>query len=413
MINSVFKFSFWIYIFLVPLIPTSILNRFSYANDLLMIFFIGMFFIKSIYSKAERKKFIFRIKDSLKDLVVITMGISIIVMLISTLYASHKVISVKEAFRYFTYVIIYLAIKYEFNLKYNFKKFKLLIISQSTIVFILGLVQFFTGFGVDEPVYTEGFARMEGTLGHPNSLAAYSILVLFPIMLFIINDKNIKNRILYSIIFVLGIVNIVLSWSRNAWLAFALGLLVLSVIYSIKFLFAIMGAGVVGVIVPFIRERLMQLTSSTINGGRIKLWKAALKMIKDHPIRGIGNGNFIYMYDEYVKKYPELYEFGHSGFPTHNSYLKIWSELGTVGLISFYSTYLIVLVKMFIINKKHKNEYLGFTTAIIVSFIAFMFSNLFDNLLFLPKVTTIFILFISLVLSLDFKESKEEVNNVI
>ena len=401
MFNKIFKNSFFTYLFFYPLIPT---NTHIPIGDSLMCLYIVLFMVKSFSSEKERKTFLFRVKDLIKDKIVITMMLSIIIMMISTFYASNKTIAITESVRYFSYVILYIGIKYEFNIKKNFNKFKLLFTIQSGWVFIFGVLQYLTGIGVNTVVDTEGVVRMEGSLGHPNSLAAYIILLIFPLIFFLINEEKNKNKVIYFVIISMGILDLVLSWSRNAWLALVVGFVILAIVYNYKFLYGIFGGGIVAVIIPFIRTRLLQLTSHAINDGRIKLWKAALKMVKDHPIRGIGNGNFSYLYDTYAQMYPELYAEGHSGFPTHNSYLKMWCEIGTIGMLIFFSTYVICGVKLFIINKKYKNKYSGFTTAVLASFGAFMFSNLFDNLLFLPKVTTIFICLVSLCITVDAKE---------
>lgn len=399
MIDNIFRQSFYSYLFFYPLIPTTFGKY--HISDLFMALFIIAFMIKSFYNKKERKEFLTRAKDLTKDKVFLTMIFSVTFMCLSMVYASDKNIAIFEGIRYFTYIILYIAIKYEFNIKNKFNKFKFILTLQAGLVFLFGIIQYLTGFGVNSVVDTEGTIRMEGTLGHPNALAAYIILMIFPLILFAINEKNKKYKVVYSIIILFGIIDLILSWSRNAWLSLVVGFVVLAIIYNYKFLYGIFAAALTAFIVPFTRVRLLSLTSSTINGGRIKLWKAALKMVEDHPIRGVGNGNFSLNYDSYCLKYPELYAEGHNGFPTHNSYLKIWSELGTIGIMVFFSTYIITFFRLLKANKKYKKKYSGFTTAVLVSFIAFMFSNLFDNLLFTPKVMTIFICLISLCITID------------
>lgn len=399
MIDNIFRHSFYLYLFLYPLIPT-IFEKY-HIGDLLMFQFIIVFIIKSFYNKKERNKFQEMIKDLTKDKIFLTMILSVIIMCLSMVYASDKGIALFEGARYCTYIILYITIKYEFNIKKKFNKFMFIFTLQSALVFLFGMIQYLTGFGVESVVDTEGTIRMEGTLGHPNALAAYIILMIFPLILFAINEKNKKYKVVYSIIILLGIIDLILSWSRNAWLSLVVGFVALAIIYNYKFLYGIFIAVLTAFTVPFMRVRLISLTSSTINGGRIKLWKAALKMIEDHPIRGVGNGNFSLNYDSYCLKYPELYAEGHNGFPTHNSYLKICSELGAIGVIVFFSTYIITFFKLLKANRKYKKRYSGFTTAVLVSFIAFMFSNLFDNLLFTPKVMTIFICLISLCITID------------
>lgn len=73
---------------------------------------------------------------------------------------------------------------------------------------------------------------------------------------------------------------------------------------------------------PSVRRRLLDF-KELMHNDRVKLWKMAGKMIKDHPILGVGNGNYYTLYGEYGKKYPELWYNEHINFPSHNSYLKV------------------------------------------------------------------------------------------
>lgn len=398
--ENLFKKVFFVYLMLYPLIPTGLGNK--NISDLLMAIFVFVYIIKSLYKKEERTNLKLKLKDLIKDFVFITMVLGVICMIIPILYAEHKGIVVSESFRFVTYIFLYVAIKYEFNLTKNFSNYYLVFLLQSFVIFTYGIIQKITGIGVS--VETNGVYRMESTLGYPTAFAAYIVIMIFPLLIFFINTKHKKLKIFSGINILLGLISLVLSYSRNGWLALIVGLVVLAIIYNYKFIFALIGGGVVALIVPFMRNRLMDLTSAAINGGRVKLWKAALKMIRDKPFKGVGTGNFTYKYDEYCAKYPELYEIGHEGFPTHNSYLKMWSELGTIGMLIFFSSYVAMMFRLFDANKKYKNKYMGITIGVIVSFFAFIFINFFDNMMFTPKVMTMFIVLVSVCITLDAKE---------
>lgn len=401
MIESIFEKVFLVYLAVFPLIPTEINEKLKLDYLLIALFMIS-FFIKSIYCKEERKVFKKRLLDVVKDPIVIMMTFSIIIMVISSTYAVNISRAITESFRFFTYIILYIAIKYEFNIKRNFTKFMKIFLGQSFVVFILGIVQKITNIGVT--VETNGVYRMESTLGYPTAYGAYIVIVIFPLLIFMLKSKNFKLKVFTAITIFFGMISLVLSYSRNAWLALGVGLLILAIIYNYKFIYALLGAGIFGIAIPFLRERLIQLASSSINGGRIKLWKIAVKMIKEHPVKGIGQGNYVDLVDSYFERYPNLYELGHEGFPTHNSYLKELCEIGIIGAIVFFSTYVIMGIKLFMINKKYSNEYLGLTIGVCASFISFMFINMFDNMMFTPKVMTMFVVLVSLCITIDSKE---------
>ena len=59
-------------------------------------------------------------------------------------------------------------------------------------------------------------------------------------------------------------------------------------------------------------------------GSRVSDWRTALEMIRDHPLLGIGKGNYVGV--------APLYDRWALGFPVHNIYLLIWAETGLLGL---------------------------------------------------------------------------------
>jgi O-antigen ligase len=83
------------------------------------------------------------------------------------------------------------------------------------------------------------------------------------------------------------------------------------------------------------RERVTTFGNGT---GRTDIWTVAWRMVEDHPLRGVGVGNFrtasihyllqpgAIQRDEFIVDRPQL---------AHNSYLHILSELGIPGLLLF------------------------------------------------------------------------------
>ena len=119
--------------------------------------------------------------------------------------------------------------------------------------------------------------------------------------------------------------------------------------------------------------------------------KQLLMMIKEHPILGVGNGNYVTRYNEYVSKYKEFKYYDYKNYPSHNSYLKVQSELGIIGIVSFLG---IVVIALFRVKKLYStttdNFHKAFYMGVMASMVAFLFMNLSDNLFFVPKATTYF-----------------------
>ncbi|WP_053241060.1 hypothetical protein [Clostridium sp. DMHC 10] len=84
-------------------------------------------------------------------------------------------------------------------------------------------------------------------------------------------------------------------------------------------------------------------------------------------------------------------EYGYSHFPVHNSYLKVFSELGIIGIVNFISIIILAIihVKRFI-DMTNDKFFKYFFTGFLAATIAFLVMNTVDNLFFVPKVATFF-----------------------
>ena len=194
--------------------------------------------------------------------------------------------------------------------------------------------------------------RITSTFANPNAFGAYLILIIFPVIMLSIYEKNKTKKIMYVLLSMLVIINLVMTFSRNAILGLGIGLLVLTLIYSIKWIFALGGLAILLSFIPSVFQRIVGTFDLHQNELRIKLWKTALYMIRDHPILGVGNGNFVTKYNEYVSKYKELKYYAYKNYPNHNSYLKFESELGILGIASFIG---IIITVLFRIKKDRKS----------------------------------------------------------
>jgi putative inorganic carbon (HCO3(-)) transporter len=380
---------------LLPLIPQDIKLKGLPFTDFILALMIFIYIIEIIFSKSCRENFINGIvsffTEKLSILLVILLGI----MLVSTMYAADKKIALSESARFITYIFMYFIIKYEFNSK---KKINTLLRCYIFISFILssiGIVQHFTGFGLAEKfIKTNAFGtgiKIASTFFNPNAYGAYLILIIFPVIMLSIYEKNKNKKMIYLFLSMLLITNLLMTFSRNALLGFGLGVIVLGLIYSVKLIFALGGFSILMFFIPSVSQRVIDITSLSQNESRIKLWKTAIMMIREHPIIGVGNGNFVTRYNEYVIKYKELKYQSYQNYPAHNSYLKVQSELGIIGIASFLGVVAITIFRVKKLystttDKFHKPFYMG----VMASMIAFLFMNVSDNLFFVPKATTYF-----------------------
>ncbi|MHC6180697.1 O-antigen ligase family protein [Clostridium sp. JNZ X4-2] len=381
-------------------------------SDCILAFIMLVYILKIIISEKTRCRFIKGIKDFFKNYLTVFMSIFAVMMLVSVSYASEKTLAVSESLRFISYIILFFMVKYEWNKEELLNGILYSYICSILIVGVYGLYQHFTGFGLSSEFKNYGYTKFKiaANMDNPNNLAAFLIIGIFPmIMLLIYESKKIK-KCFYLLLTCIMFLDLAFTGSRNAIIGAAVGLIVLVVLYSAKFIIPLLAAGAISMLVPELRERIMAIDDPVQNQSRIYLWRIAQKMIKDHPVFGVGNGNYVSLYDRYVQIYPQYKFYGYSRWPSHNSYLKVESELGIIGGISFAGIIIssLVKVKSFIDNTKNK-FYKYFYTGFFASMIAFYMMNLFDNLFFVPKTTAYFWLILAVSQGMMYREDHESI----
>lgn len=401
-----------IYVISIPILPDVFKIGNVAFSDCMLVFIAVLYMIKIVVSERARHRFFMGIKDFFKNYLTVFMSIFAIMMLVSVSYAAEKKLAVSESLRFISYIVLFFMVKYEWNRSGHLKGILYSYICSTFIVGVYGLYQYFTGFGLSNEFKNYGYARFKITanMDNPNNLAAFLIIGIFPVIMLLIYEKDRIKKIFYLILTVIMLLDLVFTGSRNAIIGAAVGLIVLAVVYSFKFIVPILAAGAISMLVPELRARIMAIDDPVQNQSRIYLWKIAGKMIKDHPVFGVGNGNYVSLYDRYVQIYPQYKFYGYTRWPSHNSYLKVESELGVIGGISFIGIVAASLIKVKSFINSTKNEfYKYFYTGFFASMIAFYVMNLFDNLFFVPKTTTYFWLILAVSQAVMYREEHESI----
>lgn len=228
-----------------------------------------------------------------------------------------------------------------------------------------------------------------------NSINLASILsVVIPLVLVIILDNEVLVRLKKICLLLLPcmILGILVGKSRGAWLTLSIVTAILLSIYTMKnkkivvyFLFASICLGAFFVTSNDYKNRLVSITNVTTNYSnlsRLSLWKASWNIIKDHPVVGIGLGQFGH---EYQTKYFLEKRFSHYNH-CHNNVLKIWTETGTLGVIGFLTMCLYILLSNFIAWLKYTNAY---SLMIWIGWLSFLIFGMFDVIIDHGAITKI------------------------
>ncbi|GBD86135.1 O-Antigen ligase [bacterium BMS3Abin03] len=232
-----------------------------------------------------------------------------------------------------------------------------------TIIFqgIFSIIQFTTGNPLDFFSTGRGaqgmlkfgdtvlFNRAFGTVGKPNSFAAFIVPIIF-ILLALYLFYPVKRKLrLFGL--TLGLIALILSFSRGGWLSFALALVFILFMavrkgflnFSTVFKYGIV---LTLLIIPFSPYIVTRIFGGDHNAAlsRIPLMKISLNMFLEHPFVGVGINTFRSVIHHYTTS-PDLKDIYLN--EVHNQYLLILSEIGIIGLI-FYLNFLYRIFKALI-----------------------------------------------------------------
>lgn len=85
----------------------------------------------------------------------------------------------------------------------------------------------------------------------------------------------------------------------------------------------------------------------TAAGGRPVIWLASLRMVRDHPITGVGAGNFpVKLHDYFDVDDPEFSTIHPNWLQPHNDYLWVLAEKGLLGFVLYASIWVIAFLHL-------------------------------------------------------------------
>jgi len=179
--------------------------------------------------------------------------------------------------------------------------------------------------------------RPYGTFPHPNVLAGFILVALILISFPVENLSLLKKGVRLSA-FILGILTIVVSFSRSVWLVGPILFLPFLWRSKMKKKLFWLTTGVLLAVLTMFFYLLPHFSTNEAFFQRWQLMKAAGLMIKNAPLAGVGLNNFIVRLPDY---WP-VTGFTYWLQPVHNLYLLLLSETGAVGFLIFL--WLLILV---------------------------------------------------------------------
>ncbi len=181
--------------------------------------------------------------------------------------------------------------------------------------------------------------RVAGTVGSPNTAGGYLSMLLAPALsVLLIPGLQGWLKWLGLSAFVTGMVALVLTFSRGAWMATIISLVVFALFawkrgwLDAKIPLAL-GAVALLVALPFAPTIATRLLGNDRGAAasRLPLDVIAWRTILDHPLLGVGINNYVLVMRDYVT--PDLGQVWL--YVAHNRYLLLWAEMGIGGFLAF------------------------------------------------------------------------------
>lgn len=289
---------------------------------------------------------------------------------------------------------------------------------------IYGVMQYFGHDFFHPGGYHSYESDVVGAFGSANSMGCY-LATLMPFLLYFVRTQKTKIiKTFAGLSICLALAALILTLSRGAWLALLGGLLFLFYPAIAKILkknipSRLARAGIFALVVLLVILLTIGVFFLNIESalGRIFIWRVSGLMVADHPIIGVGYGNYGYQYLNYQQKFFDnpanaiYYDKACNIKLAHSEFVHVTAETGVIGLFLFCSIFVLFLTYARRILScqigKEENFLIRVTTA---SFIIIALHSLVDSVLHTLPISILFYFVIAVisVLSKKYSDSNEK-----
>jgi len=331
------------------------------SADILVVFlaigWLMSFVLRRLPSKSIRARFtaspgpLDRVPSNVPAYLVLAILALLGVMFLSMTVATSKTESLKEIAKWLEFlVLILLGAQYIRTRRQAWTVIFITCLAGITQA-LFGYIQFFFDLGPTSFI-RDASLRIYGTFDQPNPYAGYINLPLSIALALMLLGSNWKTRILAGVSALLLATAEFLTQSRGGEIALAaafvfivtvgvlrlriaVGLLSLaSLVAAAAFLVGLIPINIFNPILTRLGLADISLTTPTdqtfSTAERLAHWIAGLRMFSDHPLLGVGIGNYALAYPHY---FVTIFTnpLGHA----HNYYINIAAETGFIGLVAY------------------------------------------------------------------------------
>lgn len=275
---------------------------------------------------------------------------------ISVLVAQDVKLAVFEACLFLESYLLYLYVSNQIRTRQDVRFMVTVLLVSGFVESLVMIILSFTGipstmWGLPTHVHIEtsareGFMRIGGTVGSPNTASSYLAVLLSTAGGLLFTNLGRLYKILASAVIALGGVALILTFSRGGWMALATSLILFGFFLSRRRGLSVRGPIAILVILTLLYLPFQDVISARLFGddrgsaaSRIPLMHLAFRIFADNPVLGVGANNFSVAMGPYLTA-----EFRHGFvYAVHNKYLLVLCETGIGGLAAFLAFLLAAL----------------------------------------------------------------------
>ena len=297
---------------------------------------------------------------------------------------------------YFVFISIYFVIINTVNTKKLLMNLLTVFVLSGFLVCLYGVAQYVFGWDtaqawMDEEMFSDIKMRIYSTLGNPNVLGEYILLVLPASVGLMWVNKRFEAKVVYAAVSALMFGALILTFSRGCWI----GIMAAAAIFITFAAGKLWGLGLIALpIIPMILPQSIINRFSSIGNMedsstsyRVYIWMGTLAMIKDFWLSGIGMGQ-----KAFTQVYP-FYSYNGIVAPhSHNLFLQILVESGIVGIAVFLIIAVLFLRRVMTgYQAGGKGDSLStIMTALSAGVCGFLLQGMFDNCFYNYRVMLVF-----------------------
>ncbi|MCH5186157.1 MAG: O-antigen ligase family protein, partial [Oscillospiraceae bacterium] len=251
---------------------------------------------------------------------------------------------------------------------------------------------------IDENMFEDATMRVYSTLGNPNVLGEYLLLVLPMAAAYVCaHKKNEFAKWVYASVFICLFVCLILTQSRGCWLGFMFEAVIFVTFYNgrlwglLPLLLLILPLAVPQTVV----NRLMSIgdMDDSSTSYRVFIWMGTLALLRDFWVGGIGMGEAAFN-----SVYP-FYSYNAIIAPhSHNLYLQLITESGIAALIVFVIVMLAYIKNMMTAYSEQKRDKPRSAAALafISGVMGFLLQSMTDYTFYNYRVMAVFFMYIAM-----------------